>query len=149
MAFLFYWQSCSIPPWVKDFSLTGSNGKTVTATDLGKKPSAIFFGYRMFPDICVAMLESIENGGKELGPDADKPDFRFITVDPEQDTPKVLHDYLSKFTDKITGISGEPPKVHELVLSFNIGAKKGSQLSGRPSVIISEEKVTKISICPL
>ncbi|MBH9975796.1 MULTISPECIES: SCO family protein [Bartonella] len=149
MAFLFYWQSCSIPPWVKDFSLTDSNRKTVTAKDLGKKPSAIFFGYTMSPDICPAMLASIENRVKELGPDADKRDFRFITVDPEQDTSEVLHDYLSKFTDKITGISGEPAKIHELVLSFNIGAKKGSQLSGRPSVIISEEKVPKISICSL
>lgn len=88
MAFLFYWQSCSIPPWVKDFSLTDSNRKTVTAKDLGKKPSAIFFGYTMFPDICPAMLASIENRVRELGPDADKPDFRFITVDPEQDTLK-------------------------------------------------------------
>ncbi|MBI0140969.1 SCO family protein [Bartonella sp. W8125] len=114
-----------------------------------KKPSAIFFGYTMFPDICAAMFTSIENRGKELGPDADKPDFRFITVNPEQDIPKVLRDYLSKFTDKITGISGEPPKIHELVSSFNIGAKKGSQLSGRTSVIISEEKVPKISICSL
>lgn len=110
------------------------------------------------------MLASIENRVKELGPDADKPDFRFITVEPEQDTPEVLHDYLSKFTDKITGISGEPAKIHELVLSFNIGAKKirskmvtmftghttkiilikkGGQLSGEPSVIISEEKSAK------
>lgn len=116
------------------------------------------------------MLASIENWIKELEPDADKRDFQFITVDLEQDTPKVLHDYLSKFTDKITGISGDPAKVHEWVLSFNIGAKKirskmvtmftghttkivltkkGSQLSGRPSVIISEEKVKKSSICPL
>ena len=76
------------------------------------------------------MLASIENRVKELGPDTDKRDFRFITVDPEQDSPEVLHDYLSKFTDKIARISGEPAKIHELVLSFNIGAKKGDQLFG-------------------
>ena len=78
--------------------------------DLRKKPSAIFFGYTMFPDICPAMLTSIENWIKELEPDADKRDFRFITVDPETDTPEVLHDYLSKFSDKITGINGDPEK---------------------------------------
>ena len=150
MAFVFYWQSCSIPPWVEDFGLTDSNRKTVTPKDLRKKLSAIFFGYTMFPDICAAMLASIENRVKELGPDADKRDFRFITVDPEQDTSEVLHDYLSKFSDKITGINGDPAKAHELISSFDLeDPKKVTNFSVRPSVIISEEKVTKISICSL
>ena len=96
------------------------------------------------------MLASIENWIKELGPDADKLNFRFITVDPETDTPEVLHDYLSKFSDKITGINGDPAKAHELISSFDLEApKKVAKFSGRPSVIISEEKVTKSSICSL
>ena len=78
--------------------------KQLLQKDLRKKPSAIFFGYTMFPDVCPAMLTSIENRIKELGADADKLNFWFITVNSETDTPEVLYDYLSKFSDKITGI---------------------------------------------
>ena len=124
MAFIFGWQTFVSPPLGEDFSLTDSNGKTVTQEDLRKKPSAIFFGYTMCPDICPTTLMSMTNWIKELGPDADKINIWFITVDPERDTPEVLHDYLSNFTDKVVGISGDPAKVHELVSSFNIAAEK-------------------------
>lgn len=124
MAFIFGWQTFVSPPLGEDFSLTDSNGKTVTQVELREKPSAIFFGYTMCPDICPTTLMSMTNWIKELGPDADKINIWFITVDPERDTPEVLHDYLSNFTDKVIGISGDPAKVHELVSSFNIAAEK-------------------------
>ncbi|MCT6824895.1 SCO family protein [Bartonella apis] len=124
MAFIFGWQTFVSPPLGEDFSLTDSNGKTVTQVELREKPSAIFFGYTMCPDICPTTLMSMTNWIKELGPDADNINIWFITVDPERDTPEVLHDYLSNFTDKVVGISGDPAKVHELVSSFNIAAKK-------------------------
>ncbi|MBH9987342.1 SCO family protein [Bartonella sp. W8098] len=124
MAFIFGWQTFVSPPLGEDFSLTDSNGKTVTQVELREKPSAIFFGYTMCPDICPTTLMSMTNWIKELGPDADKINIWFITVDPERDTPEVLHDYLSNFTDKVVGISGDPAKVHELVSSFNIAAEK-------------------------
>lgn len=124
MAFIFGWQTFVSPPLGEDFSLTDSNGKTVTQVELREKPSAIFFGYTMCPDICPTTLMSMTNWIKELGPDADNINIWFITVDPERDTPEVLHDYLSNFTDKVVGISGDPAKVHELVSSFNIAAEK-------------------------
>jgi len=90
MAFIFGWQTFVSPPLGEDFSLTDSNGKTVTQVELREKPSAIFFGYTMCPDICPTTLMSMTNWIKELGPDADKINIWFITVDPERDTPEVL-----------------------------------------------------------
>lgn len=124
MGFIFLWQIIASPPLGEDFSLTDSNGKTVTQVELREKPSAIFFGYTMCPDICPTTLMNMTNWLKELGPDADKINVWFVTVDPERDTPEVLHDYLSNFTDRVVGISGDPKTVHSLVSSFNIAAKK-------------------------
>lgn len=108
----------------EDFSLTDSNGKTITLADIRARPAVIFFGYTMCPDICPTTLFDMQQWLEALGPDADKLGVYFITVDPERDTPQVLHDYLSNFSDKIIGISGDPEKVHKAVASFNIIARK-------------------------
>lgn len=120
----FAWPLFFNPPLGENFTLTDSNGKTITQDDIRAKPTAIFFGYTMCPDICPTTLTELDSWLKALGPDADKIGIYFVTVDPERDTPEVLHNYLANFTDKITGISGDPKKVHELVASFNIAAKK-------------------------
>lgn len=124
IAAVFGYDAVMNPPLGENFSLTDSNGKTVTQADIRVKPSAIFFGYTMCPDICPTTLMDLDRWLKELGPDADKLGIWFVTVDPERDTPQILHDYLANFTDKITGISGDPAKVHALVSSFNIAAEK-------------------------
>lgn len=124
IASVFLYDSYVNPPLGDNFTLIDSNGKAVSEKDLRAKPSAIFFGYTMCPDICPTTLSDLTNWLKELGPDADKINVWFVTVDPERDTPQVLHDYLENFTDKVVGISGAPEKVHKLVESFNIAAQK-------------------------
>lgn len=124
IAAVFGYDALMNPPLGENFSLTDSNGKTVTQAELREKPSAIFFGYTRCPDICPTTLVNMSNWLEALGPDADKINVWFITVDPERDTPEELHDYLANFTDKIVGISGDPAKVHKLVESFNIVANK-------------------------
>lgn len=124
IAAVFGYDALMNPPLGENFSLTDSNGKTVTQAELREKPSAIFFGYTRCPDICPTTLVNMSTWLEALGPDADKINVWFITVDPERDTPEELHDYLANFTDKIVGISGDPAKVHKLVESFNIVANK-------------------------
>lgn len=108
----------------KDFTLIDSNGKQVTLADIRAKPAVIFFGYTSCPDICPTTLFDMQQWLNALGPDADKLGVWFFTVDPERDTPEVLHDYLSNFSDKIIGVSGEPEKVHKAIDSFKIYASK-------------------------
>lgn len=124
IAAVFGYDAIMNPPLGGNFSLTDSNGKTVTQNDIRAKPAAIFFGYTRCPDVCPTTLLNMSNWLKELGPDADKIGVWFITVDPERDTPEALHDYLSNFTDKIVGISGDPAKVHAVIDAFNIFTKK-------------------------
>ena len=48
----------------------------------------------------------------------------FVTVDPERDTPQIMNDYVSNVSKRITGISGDPAKIAEVVKGFRIYAKK-------------------------
>ncbi|RCL02738.1 MAG: SCO1/SenC family protein [Candidatus Tokpelaia sp. JSC188] len=106
------------------FTLIDSRGRVVTEADIRVKPAAIFFGYTMCPDVCPTTLLELTNWLEKLGSDADKIGVWFFTVDPERDTPQLMHEYISMFSNKIIGISGDPKKVHAAVRSFNIAAEK-------------------------
>ncbi|RCL03238.1 MAG: SCO1/SenC family protein [Candidatus Tokpelaia sp. JSC189] len=106
------------------FTLIDSSGKTVTEADIRAKPAAIFFGYTMCPDVCPTTLLELTNWLEKLGPDADKIGVWFFTVDPERDTPQLMHEYISVFSDRIIGVSGDPKKIHAAIESFNIAVEK-------------------------
>ncbi|KEC54597.1 SCO family protein [Bartonella koehlerae] len=124
LAGIFIYDTFWNKPLGDNFILTDSNGNTVTEADIRSKPSVIFFGFTMCPESCPTTLTNLDRWLTSLGTNVDKLGIWFVTVDPERDTPEVLHDYLSNFTHKIIGISGEPEKVHKMVDSFNIVAEK-------------------------
>ncbi|WP_254492996.1 SCO family protein [Bartonella sp. B1099] len=121
---IFIYDTLINKPLGDDFTLTDSNGQTVTQADIRSKPSIIFFGFTMCPEICPTTLMNLDRWLTALGPESDKLGKWFVTVDPERDTPEVLHEYLSNFSNKIIGISGNPEKVHKMINSFNIVAEK-------------------------
>ncbi|WP_208541470.1 MULTISPECIES: SCO family protein [Bartonella] len=124
LAGVFTYDAWKNKPLGDDFTLIDSNGQIVTEADIRSKPSAIFFGFTMCPESCPTTLTDLDRWLTEIGPNADKLGIWFVTVDPERDTPEVLRDYLSNFTNNIIGISGDPEKVHKMVSSFNIVAQK-------------------------
>ena len=69
------------------FRLTDQNGQTITDRDLKGRPFLVFFGFTHCPEVCPTALFDISEIFSKLGPDADKVNALFITVDPERDTP--------------------------------------------------------------
>lgn len=61
---------------------------------------------------------------EELGPDAEKLRFIFVTVDPERDTASVVADYLSAFSDRLVGVTGDPDTVHKTVKDYKAYSRK-------------------------
>jgi protein SCO1/2 len=68
-------------------SLADYRGKVVT----------LFFGYTQCPDVCPTNLLGMAEVMRQLGPDADKVQVLFITVDPERDTQALLAEYVPAF----------------------------------------------------
>ena len=106
------------------FSLVDHQGQPVTESVLRGKPSAVFFGFTHCPDVCPTTLSDMTTWIEALGPDADAMRFVFVTVDPERDTPAVLNDYVSAFSDEIIGVSGEPDKVRAMLRDYKIAFRK-------------------------
>ena len=88
------------------------------------KPSAMFFGFTHCPDVCPTTLMEMGGWIEALGADADKLRFVFVTVDPERDTPEVMNDYVTAFSDRIVGVTGEPEEVHAMVKDYKIFSRK-------------------------
>lgn len=112
------------------FALTDQHGATVTEAALKGHPSLIYFGYTFCPDVCPTTLFDAANWMKELGPDADRLRFYFITVDPERDTREVIAEYLTAFDPRMIGLTGSRHAVDKALSAFRIYSRKVPADSG-------------------
>ncbi|AJY48333.1 SCO family protein [Martelella endophytica] len=111
-------------PFGPKFALTDSNGAEITEAAFREKPTLLFFGFTHCPEVCPTTLYELNGLLHEVDPDGDKFDAYWITVDPERDTPEIMHRYLSNVTDRIVGVSGDPEKVLKMVDGFGIYYEK-------------------------
>jgi protein SCO1 len=106
------------------FTLTDQDGKQITAADLKGKPFLVFFGYTHCPDVCPTTLFDISEVMRALGPDADRTEALFISVDADRDTPAVLKDYLSSFDPHVRGATGNQGELDKVEKGYRVYAKK-------------------------
>lgn len=107
------------------FELVDHNGNPVTHKDYADKYKLIFFGFTYCPAICPAELQKITSVMNALDEaTAQKIQPLFITVDPERDTPEVMKDYVSLFSDKIIGLTGSRPQIDKVINDYKIYAQK-------------------------
>jgi len=107
------------------FTLTSQDGATVTSGDFAGKYLLVYFGYTSCPDMCPTGLQSMSRALDMLGPNADKVQPLFITVDPARDTPKKLKDYDSAFHPKIIGLTGTPEQIAAAAKAYQVYYQKG------------------------
>jgi protein SCO1/2 len=106
------------------FNLTDQNGAPITDAAFKGHPTALFFGFTHCPEVCPTTLFEMAGWLKTLGDEGKDLRVFFISVDPERDTPDVMKGYTSAFTDRITGITGNPQEVEKLLKGWKIYAKK-------------------------
>ncbi len=104
----------------KDFSLTDHNGKPRTIADFRGKLVFVFFGYTHCPDICPTTLSDMAGIMTSLGPDADKLQVLFITLDPERDTPEAMAGYVPAFHPGFLGLYGDRAATEKVARDFKI-----------------------------
>lgn len=106
------------------FRLVDQTGAEVTQAALKGKPSLIFFGFTHCPDVCPTALFEMSEILAALGPDADKAQVFFVSVDPERDTPEALKSYLSSFAPQIRGLTGSPEAVDAIKKEYRVYSRK-------------------------
>jgi protein SCO1/2 len=113
------------PPRVApDFTLPGTGGKPVTLSSFRGKVVVLEFGYTSCADVCPVSLAALTTARKRMGALGKELQVVFVTVDPERDSIKRLHDYLSPFDPSFVGIGGSVQQLAKMRNDYGITATK-------------------------
>jgi protein SCO1/2 len=109
----------------KDFSLLDPDGKVRTLADFKGKAVVMFFGYTQCPDVCPTTLTEMQQVMTLLGPQSDKVQVLFVTVDPERDTAEILKQYVPSFDSRFLGLRpADEAALEKVTKDFKIYYKK-------------------------
>ena len=112
--------------FARDFRLTDHNGRVRTLADFKGQVVAIFFGYTHCPDVCPTTLSDFAAALEQLGPQAERVQVIFVTVDPERDTPELLKQFVPAFNPRFLGMSADPQTLRQLAKEFKVVYQKTS-----------------------
>jgi protein SCO1/2 len=74
--------------------------------------------------VCPTTLFEMSQHLKDLGPDADRLNVVFVTVDPERDTPDLLKTYLESFDPRIVALTGTPEEMAAAATAYHVSYRK-------------------------
>lgn len=110
--------------YAKDFSLPDQNGQMRSLKDFRGKAVVVFFGFTQCPDVCPTTLNELAEVRRLLGPDGERVQGIFVTVDPERDTPELLKAYLANFDPSFIALRGSPEQLAAVAKDFKVYYKK-------------------------
>lgn len=110
--------------YANGFTLPDHNGQIRQLTDFAGKLVVVFFGYTQCPDVCPTSLTELAQAKKLLGPDGDKLQGLFVSVDPERDTPEIMKAYMASFDAGFLALLPTPQALPELAKSYKVYYKK-------------------------
>ncbi len=107
-------------PYGRNLSLPDANGQPRTLGDFKGKVTVVFFGYTQCPDVCPTTMAELAQVKKSLGPDGDKLQGVFVTIDPERDTPEILKSYMASFDPTFVALRGTLAQTEAAAKEFKV-----------------------------
>jgi len=108
----------------KALELTDHHGRTRRLEDFRGKAVVLFFGFAHCPDVCPTTLADMAQVMRALGPDAERVQVLFVTVDPERDTQEVLAKYVPAFDARFLGLRGDLAATRAAAKEFKVYFEK-------------------------
>lgn len=106
------------------FTLTGSTGRRIALEDFRGKLVLLYFGYTSCPDVCPTDLVAIGQALRELGAAAEEVQPVFVTLDPQRDTPALLHEYAAAFHPRFVALTGSEDEIRRVATDFKVFYEK-------------------------
>jgi protein SCO1/2 len=110
--------------YARDFRLTDFNGQPRTLADFRGKVVVMFFGYTQCPDVCPTTMTDMAEVKRRLGPDGEKVQVIFVTLDPERDSADLLSRYVPGFDPTFLGLRGTPEETAAIAKDFKVFFQK-------------------------
>lgn len=145
------------PTQVSAFDLTAADGQRVTLDTWQGDVRLVFFGYTRCPDVCPLTLGRLAKVYEDIGKPEDLKVI-MITVDPQNDTPRITQDYASSFDPGFIGLGGSSSDIADAARAFFIGYRGIESRDfvhtdsvavldreGRMRLIYGQDKVARLS----
>ena len=110
--------------YAKELNLTDQNGQVRKLKDFSGKLVVVFFGYTQCPDVCPTTMQELAEVKSLLGPDGDKLQAVFVTVDPERDTTELLKAYVENFDASFVALRPTQEQLPAIAKEFKIYFKR-------------------------
>ena len=127
--------ACSDRPAFKGIDLTGADyaqalslpdqdGRQRSLAEFKGKVVVLFFGYTQCPDVCPTSLLELAQAKQLLGPDGERLQGLFVSVDPERDTHEIMKAYMTLFDPTFLALLPTPQQLPALAKSFKVYYRK-------------------------
>lgn len=106
-----------------DFKLFDTNQNPFHFYEVSKSKSLVvlFFGYSHCPDICVSTLKKFSKLIETLPAESLKQiQFIFISVDPKNDNPSELKEYMKMFSKEIVALTGNVDEIKKITKEYEL-----------------------------
>jgi protein SCO1/2 len=110
--------------YAKELNLSDQNGQVRKLKDFSGKLVVVFFGYTQCPDVCPTTMQELAEVKRLLGPDGDKLQAVFVTVDPERDTTELLKAYVENFDASFVALRPTQEQLPAIAKEFKIYFKR-------------------------
>ncbi|MCE2666240.1 MAG: SCO family protein [Limnohabitans sp.] len=110
--------------YAKELNLPDQNGQVRKLKDFSGKLVVVFFGYTQCPDVCPTTMQELAEVKRLLGPDGDKLQAVFVTVDPERDTTELLKAYIENFDASFVALRPTQEQLPAIAKEFKIYFKR-------------------------
>ena len=118
------------------FTLVDDHGHRVTDRSWPGKYLLIYFGYTSCPDACPLTLSRLTDALRQVGPEAERLQFLFITVDPRRDKPATLANYTALFSSHLTGLTGTDAEIARVTKEYGVTYNAQQTAQGSSSYLV-------------
>lgn len=106
--------------YAQALNLKDMSGQNRSLADFKGKVIVVFFGFTQCPDVCPTTLAEMVEIKRALGPDGERIQPIFVTIDPERDTPEVLKAYVTSFDPSFIALRGTLEETAAVAKEFKI-----------------------------
>jgi protein SCO1/2 len=131
------------------FELIDHTGAAFTLERLRGHWSFLFFGYTHCPDICPTTLNTLNALARTIGTlpaPASTPQYVFVSIDPERDTPELLAKFVPYFNPTFIGVTGTASTIDMLTKQLSVMHMKIE--SDRPDNYLMDHSAALLLIDP-
>lgn len=117
--------------YAQGLSLSDPSGRIRTLAEFKGKVVVVLFGFTQCPDVCPTSMAELAEVKRRLGPDGERVQGVFVSLDPARDTAAVLTDYMKAMEPSFVALRGTEDQISRAARDFKVFFQKVPTADGK------------------